>query len=182
MLGRHHACVAHHLPGFLEPTEAAEFGRECDGRYFCYTAQRLQRVHDRSPLLGRDCDGLIDRRIEALNALALVVDLENQLKQCCILLGVWKPQCSNPLPPRRCPRVAVVSGSLPVAQKIFEESLLRAQLILLCRFSRSNQVAQCFMLRIRNPYRRQIPGLVRPRMSFSVTASSLDLITGLHRN
>ena len=48
VLGRHHARVAHHLAGFLEATEAAEFDCECDGRYFCDATQRLQGVDDRS--------------------------------------------------------------------------------------------------------------------------------------
>ena len=60
--------------------------------------------------------------------------------------------------------------------------MLGAQLVLFGRFSCSNQVAQSFMLRIRDPYRRQISGLVGPRQPFSVTPIGLDPITRLHRH
>jgi hypothetical protein len=96
VLGRHHARVAHHLAGLLEATEAAEFGRECDGRYFCHASQRLQRFDDRSQLLGRGFDGLINRGVEALDALNLVIDLEDQLEQRRILLGMWQLESVPP--------------------------------------------------------------------------------------
>ena len=103
VLGRNHPRVAHHLPGFLEATEAAELGCERDSRHFGEPSQSLQRIDDGSQLLGRGSDGLVDSRIEAFNALALMVNLEDQLEQRRILLGMWKPQSAHPLPPRRGP-------------------------------------------------------------------------------
>jgi hypothetical protein len=103
VLGRHHARVAHHLPGFFEATETAELGCEGDRRHFGDSAQGLQRIDDGSQLLGCGSDGLVDSRIEAFDALALVVNLEDQLEQRRILLGMWKPQSAHPLPSHRGP-------------------------------------------------------------------------------
>jgi hypothetical protein len=108
------------LSGFLEATEAAEFGRECDGRYFCHAAQRLQRSDDRSQLLGRRFNGMINRRIEALDALPLVIDFEDQLEQRRILLPMRQLESSNPLPPRRCPRAGIVGWALSVTQQVLQ--------------------------------------------------------------
>jgi hypothetical protein len=88
VLRRHHACVAHHLPGLLEATEAAKLGGERDRGHFGNPTQSLQRIDDGSQLLGRGIDSAIDGGIEPLDALSLVVDLEDQLDERRILLDV----------------------------------------------------------------------------------------------
>ena len=86
-----------------------------------------------------------------------------------ILLRMRQLECADPLPPRRSPRLAVVSGPLPVAQQVLEEPMLGAQLVLFRGFSRSNQVTQCLVFRIRNPHSGEISRLVTPRKPLRVT-------------
>jgi hypothetical protein len=57
--------------------------------------------------------------------------------------------------------------------------VLRAQLVFFRRFSRSNQVAQSLVLRVRNPHYRQISRLVRTRQPFCIAAIGLDPISSL---
>src|SRR5882672_5673653 len=130
VLGRHHPGVTHHLRGLLKAAETAEFCGERDRRYFCDTTQCLQRMDDGSQLLGRNLDSAIDGPVEALNAMSLVVNLEDQLHERGVLLGVSQLQASYPLPPGGRPRSAVVCGSKPIAQQVLAEAMLGTQLVL----------------------------------------------------
>ncbi len=58
--------------------------------------------------------------------------------------------------------------------------MLRPQLVFFRRFSRSEQVTQRFVLRIRNPHCCEVTGLVGTREPLSIAAIGLDSIAGLH--
>jgi len=116
---------------------------------------------------------------EALDAVALVVDLENQLEQRGVLLGMRELQLSHPLPPCSRPRAASARWSLPVAQQVLAEAVLGPLCVLFGRLARPHQVPQRFMLRIRYPNGGQRSGLIRARKPLCIAAIRLDAIARL---
>ncbi|MEO7037804.1 MAG: hypothetical protein ABI548_27805 [Polyangiaceae bacterium] len=76
------------MPGLLKATEAAEFSRERHRRYFGHAPKSLQRIDDGPQLLGCGINGSINRGVEPLDTLPLVVDLQDQLDERRILLSV----------------------------------------------------------------------------------------------
>src|SRR5687768_12958079 len=114
MLGWDHTGVAHDLSGPLEAGEGAEFGCKSYRGDLADATQCLERINERSKLAGCVDDGAIDRSVEPLDTLGLVVDLQHELDQCGVLLDVRQSQSSYPLPPRRSPGSATFSGALPV--------------------------------------------------------------------
>src|SRR5690606_16080994 len=106
-------------------------------------------------------DSTIDRPLEPLDPLVLVIDFHDVVDQGGVLLGVRHLQPSHPLPPRRSPRSTALARALAVAQQVLAQPMPSSQLVLFGRFACSNQVPQRLVLRIRNPDRTQIAAAVR---------------------
>jgi hypothetical protein len=95
---------------------------ERDGGHLRDSAQRLERVDNGSELCRCRRDGAIDSSFEPFDALRLVIDLEDVVEECRVLVGVPQLERSHPLPPSGGPRTAAIRRPLSVAQEVLAQS------------------------------------------------------------
>lgn len=119
--------------------------------------------------------------LEPLDALLLAQHLGHVVLQRCVLRCVFELELLHPTPPRMGPGPTALRMALAVAKQVFREPMLRARGVTFGSLSPAHQISQRFVLRVRNPDRRQVAAAMTASQLLGVSTVRLDPLARLLR-
>ena len=151
VFARHHPRMPHQLPRRLEPSQGTKLGDDGHGCHFGHPAQGLQRF--RTSLCHRLVNDLLQSRNPLTEVFHFVEVIVASNAGWWNFAFVWMPSRYFARPTLHC-----LVRPLAMPEQELALSMTGAQLILLGRFSASDQIAQCLQLSIGHEHGRQFAG------------------------